>query len=67
MRPRLISVSHVLFTEWQRDVDGVYRDKKLLSSPDLGESLDDLRLGSDIPTKLFLSSSVPVEETTPIH
>jgi hypothetical protein len=43
------------------------RNKQFLSSPDLGESLDNLRLRSDIPTELFLSSTISVEETSPIY
>lgn len=63
--PWLITISHVFFTEWQRDVDRVDRDQELLSSPDLGERLDQVWLGSDIPTELFLSSTISVEQTSP--
>jgi hypothetical protein len=65
MWPWLITISHVFFTEWQRDVDRVDRDQELLSSPDLGERLDQIWLGSDIPTELFLSSTVSVEQASP--
>jgi hypothetical protein len=42
------------------------RDEKVLGSPDLCKSLDDLRLGTDIPAELFLSSTISMEETAPV-
>jgi hypothetical protein len=41
------------------------RNKQILSSPDLCKSLDKLWLGSNIPTELFLSSTISVEKSTP--
>lgn len=61
MWPWRITISHVLFTEWQRDIDTVDRNQEILGSPDLGEGLDQLGFGSDIPTELFLSSTISVE------
>jgi hypothetical protein len=49
------------------DIGRTDRNEQLLSSPNLGESLDNLRFRSDIPAELFLSSSISVEETSPIH
>lgn len=40
------------------------RDEQLFRSPDLGKSLDEFRLGSDIPAKLLLASPITVEQTT---
>jgi hypothetical protein len=64
----MLTESRIRTVTWKTDVAGrTDRDEQLFSSPNLGESLDNLGLRSDIPTELFLSSTIPVEETSPIY